>query len=170
MIWDRTKTLAVLSNLYVYTIPSISIFGELYNLTVIEDELQDQVLRTEFQNDQLLPRLGLKKDLDNVIARKSADFFTKLIEDPKFHVTDETDYTQFIYEINFALDQLEQIDAVLSEIALDNQKDVTLDNFSPNFNAALNDRQNEIVISETEDQIADTFFDSPIDTRFELLD
>jgi len=169
MIWDRTKTLAILSNFYVYMVPSVSIFGELYNLTVIEDELQDQVLRLEFHNEQLLPRVGLKKVVDNVIARKSAEFFIRLIQDSKFHVKDGLDYLEFIEGIEYALDKLNSYDKVLTDIVIEDQKDVSLIEFSVNFIAALNDKQNEIEESETEDQLAETFFDSPIDTRF-LID
>lgn len=169
MIWDRTKTLAVLSNLYVYMIPSVSIFGELYNLRVIEDELKDQTLRYEFHAEQLLPRVGLKKYIDNVIARKSAEFFVKLIQDSKFHVKDELDYKDFIESINYALDRLNSYDEVLADIVIESEKDVSLIELSVNFIAALNDKQNEIEESETEDQLAETFFDSPIDTRL-LID
>ena len=122
MIWDRTKTLAILSNFYVYMVPSVSIFGELYNLRVIEDELQDQALRSEFHSEQLLPRVGLQKTVDNVIARKSVEFFLKLVEDSKFHVTDQLDYNVFISEINYALEQLNSYDEILYEKCIENIK------------------------------------------------
>jgi hypothetical protein len=170
MIWDRQKTLAVLSNFYIYTIPSISIFSELYNIRILEDELQDQTIRSQFIETDLLPRTGLKADIDNLIARLSSDFFTRLIADSKFHVKDSLDYDQFSYEVDFALEQLDNLEQILAEISETNQKDVSVENFSPNFIAALNDRENEIITSDAEDSVSDTFFDSPIDTRFELSD
>lgn len=170
MIWDRTKTLAILSNFYVYMIPSVSIFGELYNLTVIDEDLQDQVLRSELHEEELLPRIGLQKTVDNVIARKSVEFFLKLVEDPKFHVTDELDYNVFISEIDYAIEQLNLYDEFLYESVSSNNKDVSPNEISENFIAALNDRQNEIIPSETEDGVAETFFSIPIDTRLSVED
>ena len=170
MIWDRTKTLAILSNFYVYMVPSVSIFGELYNLRVIEDELQDQALRSEFHSEQLLPRVGLQKTVDNVIARKSVEFFLKLVEDSKFHVTDQLDYNVFISEINYALEQLNSYDEILYDLVLSNDKDVSFSELSNNFIPALNNRQNEIIPSETEDGVAETFFNIPIDTRLSVED
>jgi hypothetical protein len=170
MIWDRTKTLAILSNFYVYMVPSVSIFGELYNLRVIEDELQDQVLRSEFHSEQLLPRFGLQKTVDNVIARKSAEFFLQLVEDSKFHVTDQLDYNVFISEIDYAIEQLNSYDGILYDLVLSNDKDVPLNEMSVNFISALNNRQNEIQSSEIEDGVAETFFNIPIETRLSVED
>lgn len=170
MIWDREKTFAILSNFYVYMIPSVSVFGELYNLRVIEDELQDQTLRNEFHSEQLLPRVGLKKTVDNVIARKSAEFFTKLIQDSKFDIKDELDYNVYLYQINYALEQLKLYDETLYETVLSDQKDVSLNEMSVNFIAALYDKQNEIEPSEIEDGVAETFFNIPIDTRIVISD
>jgi hypothetical protein len=140
MLLDEYETLTVLQNKYIYTVPNVSVFGDLYNLVRLEPFSEELI--EQFRQEDLLPKVGLKRIVDNVIARQSADIFTKIIRDGKFYVESEIQYNELNDFIQTAISELKENDATIFAEMMDNDSEIPTNYRDDDFIAAVNDDPN----------------------------
>jgi hypothetical protein len=149
MILDEFETLKILGNKYVYTVPNVSVFGELYNLVNLEPF--DQELIEEFRENNLFPQIGLKAIVDNVISKKSAEFFTKIVRDGKFYVPDRLTYDELLQSIEETIELLKETDEAIFQEMVSRNGEIPTNYKDTEFIPAVNDDISAITVFDSAD-------------------
>lgn len=145
MLFNEEETLKILGNKFVYLVPSVSVFGDFYNLSNLSVDVLEN-----FRNDDLFPAVGVTQKVNNLIARKSAEFFTKMIKDEIFYVSDLTSYDAMLLLIDDTIETLEETDNFIFEEIIKTNNIVPLAYFDSEFEYAVNDDPSGITVNEIE--------------------
>lgn len=154
MIFNEEETVNVLANKFVYIVPNVSVFGDFYNLANLSVDVLENI-----RNDGLFPATGLTQKVNNVISKKSAEFFTKIINDGKFYVSDITSYEVMMSLIDESIEILKETDYVVFEEMKKNNEVIPMNYFDVNFEYAVNNDSSNISIIDVDDVEFDNITD-----------
>lgn len=154
MLFNEEETVNVLANKFVYIVPNVSVFGDFYNLANLSVDVLENI-----RNDGLFPATGLTQKVNNVISKKSAEFFTKIINDGKFYVSDITSYEVMMSLIDESIEILKETDYVVFEEIKKNNEVIPMNYFDVNFEYAVNNDSSNISIIDVDNVEFDNITD-----------
>lgn len=154
MLFNEEETVNVLANKFVYIVPNVSVFGDFYNLANLSVDVLENI-----RNDGLFPATGLTQKVNNVISKKSAEFFTKIINDGKFYVSDITSYEVMMSLIDESIEILKETDYVVFEEMKKNNEVIPMNYFDVNFEYAVNNDSSNISIIDVDNVEFDNITD-----------
>ena len=154
MIFDEFETLKILGNKFVYLVPSVSVFGDFYNLRNLE--IYDlEIIQNFIQQRGLVPGPDLSLKVNNTVANVSAEFFTKIVLDGSFYVEDAVSYEELLSQIDDAIETLEENDIVIFQEIIDANTEIPINYFDPEFEFSVNNDPSGILPS-TLDELLDS--------------
>lgn len=154
MLFNEEETVNVLANKFVYIVPNVSVFGDFYNLANLSVDVLENI-----RNDGLFPATGLTQKVNNVISKKSAEFFTKIINDGKFYVSDITSYEVMMSLIDESIEILKETDYIVFEEMKKNNEIIPMNYFDVNFEYAVNNDSSNISVIDVDNVEFDNITD-----------